>query len=339
MKRFKKYWLYLLVALSISLTIVLINNMDEKAIPKVVNDINNGVVGAILTTIITLILLSNQTESQENLTKTSVVYEEKLKIFSFFLDTLRGCLEDRKFTAKDTTKIIHGFSLLRIHISPENSEIIERAISKIDSSFFFCDENGIPNLRRLTELYTELTNVFRRELYGENIVSDLHAFHFESLKNVLYRVRISVRKFDSFDEMLLELKQHSKILHTDKNGIITAFDINEELIESFSLLNDFIQKIAAEISTDITFAYETKSKTINKTNYSGKPKCIIKYKKVDFAFFVITELKRLFIGMSIPKLKQVASFEIFQTDTFEQRRSQIINEFQNAMTELDKNQK
>ena len=339
MKRFKKYWLYLLLALSISLTIVVINNMDEKAIPKVVNDINSGVIGAILTTIITLILLSNQTESQENLTKSSVVYEEKLKIFSFFLDTLRGCLEEGKFTAKDTTKIIHGFSLLRIHISPENSEKIERAISNIDSSFFFCDENRIPNLSRLTELYTELTNVFRRELYGENILSDLPAFHIESLKNVLYRPRISVRKFNGFDEMLLELKKNSKILHTDKNGIIISFDINEEIIESLSLLNDYIQKIARGISPDITFSYETLGKIINKTKYIGKPRCNIKYKKVDFAFFEISELKRSFVGMYIPKMKQVATFEIFETDTFEQHRSQIINEFQNAITEIEKNQK
>ena len=81
----KKYKFYLLLALSISLTIIVINNINGAIIiPQIVKDINSGVIGAILTTIITLILLSNQTESQENLTKTSVVYEEKLKIFNNF---------------------------------------------------------------------------------------------------------------------------------------------------------------------------------------------------------------------------------------------------------------
>ena len=82
MKKFKKYWFYLLLALSISLTILVVNDLNDPFIPQILQDINSGVIGAILTTIITLILLSNQTESQENLTKVSVVYEEKLKIFN-----------------------------------------------------------------------------------------------------------------------------------------------------------------------------------------------------------------------------------------------------------------
>ena len=69
MRKFKKYWFYLLLALSISLTILVINDINDPLIPKIIQDINSGVIGAILTTIITLILLSNQTESQENLTK------------------------------------------------------------------------------------------------------------------------------------------------------------------------------------------------------------------------------------------------------------------------------
>ena len=87
MKRYKKYWFYLLLAFSISLTVLILNDLNSPfiQIPKIVQDINSGVIGAILTTIITLILLSNQTESQENLTKSSVVYEEKLKIFNSFL--------------------------------------------------------------------------------------------------------------------------------------------------------------------------------------------------------------------------------------------------------------
>jgi len=50
---------------------MLLTTHSKKLIPKIVQDINSGAIGAILTTIITLILLSNQTESQENLTKSS----------------------------------------------------------------------------------------------------------------------------------------------------------------------------------------------------------------------------------------------------------------------------
>ena len=58
MKRFKKHWFYLLLLFSISLTILIINDINDFVIPKIIQDINSGVIGAILTTIITLILLS-----------------------------------------------------------------------------------------------------------------------------------------------------------------------------------------------------------------------------------------------------------------------------------------
>ena len=59
MKRYKKYWFYLLLAFSISLTVLILNDLNSPfiQIPKIVQDINSGVIGAILTTIITLILL------------------------------------------------------------------------------------------------------------------------------------------------------------------------------------------------------------------------------------------------------------------------------------------
>ena len=129
MKRYKKYWFYLLLAFSISLTVLILNDLNSPyiQIPKIVQDINSGVIGAILTTIITLILLSNQTESQENLTKSSVVYEEKLKIFNSFLETIGKCLEDGNLSAQETQKIIHSFSILRIHVSAESSMKIEKS--------------------------------------------------------------------------------------------------------------------------------------------------------------------------------------------------------------------
>ena len=84
----KQVMLYLLIFLLISLTVLVIQELDSFELPKVVQDINSGVIGAILTTIITLLLLANQSEIQENQTKNSVIYEEKLKMFNDFLQVL-----------------------------------------------------------------------------------------------------------------------------------------------------------------------------------------------------------------------------------------------------------
>jgi hypothetical protein len=337
MKRFKKYWFYLLLAISISLTILVINNINDQLIPKIIQDINSGVIGAILTTIITLILLSNQNESQENLSKNSVVYEEKLKIFNVFIDTLGQCLEDGKLTALETTKIIHSFSVLRIHISNENAIKIENAISSIDNSFFYYDENSVPNLPKLIELYTEITNVFREELYGENGYGRLMVFDFENLKKVLYRKRISVVKPSTFAGLLNELQNHSKILHSsNKSGITIVYDINLELIEALKELHNFMTNVVSEISSkEIVFTFEINTQIINDERFCGIPWVKLFYEDIYFAFYGISEMKKLMIGRMLPELKQVASLEIFEIESIDKFKLQIIDEYKKTLKIID----
>lgn len=339
MRKFKKYWFYLLLALSISLTILVINDINDPLIPQIIQDINSGVIGAILTTIITLILLSNQTESQENLTKTSVVYEEKLKIFNSFIETLGQCLEDGKLTASETTKIIHSFSILRIHISTENAIKIENSLSSIDNSFFHYDENSIPNLSKLIELYTEITNVFREELYDEKVKVTLATFDFENLKKVLYRPRLSVRKPKTFSELLDELNSHSKILHTSsKTGITIVYDIDTDLIDALKKLHIILQDIISSVSKEIEFTFEINSQTINNERYCSIPWIKLHYKDIYFGFYGLTETKKLFIGQMMPEQKQVASLEIFEIDNIDnidKLKSQIPPEFNKILKSID----
>jgi hypothetical protein len=337
MKRFKKYWFYLLLALSISLTILVINDINDNLIPQIIQDINSGVIGAILTTIITLILLSNQNESQENLTKNSVVYEEKLKVFNFFLETLSQCLDDGKLTAAETTKIINSFSILRIHITKQNAAKIENSISSIDNSFFYYDENSVPNLTKLIGLYTEITNVFKEELYGENKFENLKVFEFENLKKVLYRQRTSIYKPNTFLELLDELKNHSKIIHTsNKTGITIVYDINIELIDALNSLHNFMKNILSQISEDIVFSFEIKSQLINNEKFCSIPWIKLFYNEIYFGYYRLTETKKLMIGKMIPEeLKQVASLEIFEIDTIDKYKPQIKDEFKKILENIN----
>jgi len=336
MKRFKKYWFYLLLALSISLTILVINDINDPLIPQIIQDINSGVIGAILTTIITLILLSNQTENQENLTKNSVVYEEKLKIFNVFLDTIGQCLEDGKLTAAETKKIIHSFSVLRIHISTSNAIKIENAIASIDNSFFYYDENSVPNLSKLIELYTEIANVFRAELYGENQGERLIAFDFENLKKVLYRKRISIIKPSTFNELLNELKNHSKIQHTStKTGITIVYELNSELFETLQILHNFMRNVVSELSNEIQFKFELNTQIVNDEKYCGIPWIKLHYKDNYFAFYGLSETKKIMIGRILPELKQVASLEVFEIGTIEKYKLQILEEYKQLILSID----
>lgn len=332
MKKYKKYWFYLLLVLSISLTILVINDINDSLIPQIVQDINSGVIGAILTTIITLLLLSNQTESQENLTKSSVVYEEKLKIFNSFLETLSVSLEDGKLTAQETSKIIHSFAILRMHVSNENALKLENAISSIDNSFFYYDEYSLPNLKKQIELYTQITNVFRQELYAEKAIGSLKTFDFENFKKVLYRKRMSVIKPSNFDDLITELNNNSKILHTgNKSGITIVYEITPELINALKALNTFMVDIVNEVSNEIKFSYEINKQIINNETYCGIPWIKLHYKNAYFAHYGITETKRLWIGKNLPAVKQIASFEVYELDNLQKLRKQIIQEFNNLI--------
>jgi hypothetical protein len=337
MKRFKKYWFYLLLALSISLTVMVINDINDQLIPKIIQDINSGVIGAILTTIITLILLSNQTESQENLTKSSVVYEEKLKIFNSFLDTIGTSLEDGKLTAQEVSKIIQSFSILRMHVSIENALKLEKTISTIDNSLFYHDENSLPNIDQLVALYTDLSNVFQDELYGEKAESNLKIFDVENFKRILYRPRESPIKPNDFMGLIFELKNNPQFLHTGTTTKKTIyFAIDDELTESLIKFNDFMEKILGEISDEIIFKYEIKKKIINNKTYCGIPWINLYYKNVYFAFFGMSETKRLFVGKNFPEKKQVASLEIFEIDSIQTLKMQITSELKNIITSIDK---
>ena len=336
MKRFKKYWFYLLLALSISLTVLVINDINDQLIPKIIQDVNSGVIGAILTTIITLILLSNQTESQENLTKSSVVYEEKLKIFNSFLDTIGTSLEDGKLTAQEVSKIIQSFSILRMHVSIENALKLEKTISTIDNSLFYHDENSLPNIDQLVALYTDLSSVFQDELYGAKAGSNLKKFDVENFKRILYRPRESVVKPNDFMGLIFELKNNPQFLHTGTSTKKTIyFAIDDELTKSLIKFNDFMEKMLGEISNEIIFNYEIKKKNINNKTYSGVPWVKLYYKNVYFAYYALSETKRLFVGKNYPEKKQIGSLEIFEIEGIEKLKSQISNELKSIVKNID----
>ena len=42
-------------------------------------------------------------------------------------------------------------------------------------------------MSRLIQLYTEIANVFREELYAENADESLRVFEFENIKNILHK--------------------------------------------------------------------------------------------------------------------------------------------------------
>ena len=61
----KKIYAWLGILLSISLSLFVLDKVYEDALPKIIEEINNGAIGAILTAIVTVFLLQGQTATEE----------------------------------------------------------------------------------------------------------------------------------------------------------------------------------------------------------------------------------------------------------------------------------
>jgi hypothetical protein len=179
-------------------------------------DINSGVIGSILTTIITLLLLSNQNELQEKQLKNSVIYEEKLKIFTDFLSTLNRALEDGNLTSTEMKNIIFNYSLVRMHISNESSIKIEESISTINSSFFFVNEHYVPRFENYVKLYTDICNVLRKELYSEDANNKLSDFVFKNFNEIAFKQRSYQLPINSIDDAIGYYNKNLKVYYEDK---------------------------------------------------------------------------------------------------------------------------
>lgn len=353
MKKYIKFLIYLLLFLTLSLAILVIDYINNSNTPEIVDDINSGVIGVILTTCITLLLLSNQSENEENLTRKSVVYEEKLKAFNVFINTFGQCLEDGKLTLEDTRKIIHSLSLLRIHISQGNFVRLENSISTIDDSFFYCDENSIPDLFKLSKLYTEITSVLRLELYGKDDVGNLKIFEYENFRKILYRKRGYKIIFPTFDDFIVELQKYSKIYsESKKTGLTIVYELTPSIIEAIRTFHDFIATIVDDLEVDlllykqtlspnhtdlalISFAFELKTFGINTEIFSGTPLVRLYVQGHYFAWFGLTEMKKLSVYSMIPKSEVIATLEIYEIDSIEKFKLTVFKGLHKAIKSIE----
>jgi hypothetical protein len=206
----------------------------------------------------------------------------------------------------------------------------------IDNSFFYVDENNTPNLKRYIKLYTDLTNVFRKELYGDKAHVALNVFNFNNFAEILFMKRTVEIKPVSFNELIELLKNHKKLLYRNpKTENTTVYDIDSNLVECLTTFHDFLEKIVQSISDEITFSFEIKKHVINKEIYVGLPYVKLSYPKHYFAHFGISEKKRLFIVTKNPNSKQIAAIETYEIERLSALKTQISNEIKHCIHELN----
>jgi hypothetical protein len=286
-----------------------INGMDDSHLPKVINDINSGVVGAILTTIITLLLLNNQNDIQENQLKNSVIYEEKLKLFNDFLGTLNRSMEDNELTPSEMKNIIFHFSVIRMHISEKSAKSIEHFLQSINEEFFYVDENYIPRFESMIHLYNGICNVLRHELYqnDENVILD--SFAFPNFRQIAFKKRSVKLPIRDISEVIGYYQNNNKIYYEDKQGARIQFNISPGNIENLKIGFVMLKKIIDEMKdVKLEDRFLLNQQEINGVKYLGLFNWYLYLGTVQVATFGLSQKNRVYLKIKMEK-ESVYSFE------------------------------
>ncbi|MCG7280805.1 hypothetical protein MHJ94_05780 [Chryseobacterium taklimakanense] len=102
----KKLYIGLGILFTISISIFVFNAIYQGSVPKIVEEINNSSIGAILTAIITVLLLSQQSSSEEVKERNVRVFEEKSERFNTFINKLWDIWDDRVVSLEELNELI-----------------------------------------------------------------------------------------------------------------------------------------------------------------------------------------------------------------------------------------
>ncbi len=128
----KKLYTALGVLFVISISIFVFSSIYQGTIPKIVEEINNSSIGAILTAIITVLLLSQQSSSEEVKERNVRVFEEKSERFNTFISKLWDIWDDRVVSLEELNELIKLVSKdIILYTKPETVDKILEHLIKI----------------------------------------------------------------------------------------------------------------------------------------------------------------------------------------------------------------
>jgi hypothetical protein len=151
----------------VSLSIFVFNMIYVGALPKIVEEINNGAIGAIMTAVVTVLLLSSQTSSEEVKERNVKVFEKKAEVFNGFIEELWKVWEDRSVTLEEINDLLKLVSKDIIpYAKSESSEAILKALNAI-ADFANPDKSDSSNndvTREIQKSVFTIINILSKEI-------------------------------------------------------------------------------------------------------------------------------------------------------------------------------
>lgn len=144
------------ILLALSLCVFVFGQIYQGALPKLVEEINNSSIGAILTAFVTVLLLQGQTASEAQRDKDVKIFEEKVKVYSDFTEKMWAMLDDEKVTEEELKTLRNiCFSKLVFYL---NSEQIHSIFNQINSIDFENDDTAMKAIGEITYILQSSLN-------------------------------------------------------------------------------------------------------------------------------------------------------------------------------------
>ena len=159
----KKLISVLTVLAVISISLLVFGMVYQNQLPKIVEEINNSSIGAILTAIITVLLLSQQSSTEEIKEKNVKVFEEKSGKCNLFIEKLWEIWDDRVVSLEELNEIIKMVSKdIVLYTKPETVDIILLKLITIA-------EQATPDKSSIKD--TEATKIIQQNIF--DIINEL----------------------------------------------------------------------------------------------------------------------------------------------------------------------
>lgn len=216
----------------------------------IVEQINNGSIGVILTAIVTVLLLGQQSQSEELREKNSTVFAKKLEVYHEFISSLESIIQDGKLSTanKDNekdelTSLLFKLAQVRMHTGEEKVLQILQSVADISNNLNDKTASSINHLQLADSLFTTV-NTLRWELYPEKEQSEKSTADtvFKNDKDVKKHIKSIV---DSAN-WATDVEENKKVASLSTELISLSPQSRNEMISLFE------DKIVAELSDQLT---------------------------------------------------------------------------------------
>lgn len=142
-----------------------------------------AILGVVITATITQVLLNGQTEKEGKLKQNSKIFEEKLKIYQNFLNSLYNAVKDGKLTDSEKMELQFQTSLVAMHCKPENIIIVSEAVKRVVSSTCPSEESRSVGETDLLSSLFSVVEAFRQDLYEKDTETFADGTKVTTIKN------------------------------------------------------------------------------------------------------------------------------------------------------------